>query len=401
MRDIKKLLSLLLALCMLFALSACRSADTADNNGSGSQNNQQADDSDDGGAGDTGEGSGNFKIAIVTGTLQDGEEEYAAAQRMQEQYPDIVVTACYPDNYATEPDTLIATYTALAADPDVKAIISVQAVAGTAAAYERVRETRDDIMFLAGAAVDAPDVIADLATYVLSITVPEAWLAKAQTAVEMGAEAIIYYSFPRHQSNVAVSGGRALMEEYCAEQGIEFVYVTTPDSQSEAGIYGVQQFVAEDVPRQIATYGPNTAFINTNCFQTEAAIQGVLDGGAIYAPCCCYSPLHKYPSAMGIDMSDHPGDVDYCMEQIQAVVDEYGMNGRVASASTSPYQAFVKGMTEYAIQVLSGETNGNADDEAFTACIMEAAGEVELINYEYDGTTYENYFGMIPGIEIY
>ena len=110
----KRLVTLLLALVMVFSLVAC------------------------GGSGEEA-ASSDYKIGIITGTVSQGEEEYQAAQNLKAKYGDKVVTATYPDNFSTETEQTIATVTNMAADPDVKAIVFVQAVPGAAAAINKAK----------------------------------------------------------------------------------------------------------------------------------------------------------------------------------------------------------------------------------------------------------------------
>src|SRR5699024_5884066 len=95
------------------------------------------------------EEAANWKIAIMTGTTSQGEEEFRAAEALKEQYPDNVITDTYPDQFMAEQETTIAKLTAFAADPDVKAIVMCQAVPGATPAFNAIRETgRDDILFI-------------------------------------------------------------------------------------------------------------------------------------------------------------------------------------------------------------------------------------------------------------
>jgi len=50
---------------------------------------------------------GGYKIAILTGTTSQGEEEYRAAERLAVEYPDVVITDTYPDNFSSEVETTI------------------------------------------------------------------------------------------------------------------------------------------------------------------------------------------------------------------------------------------------------------------------------------------------------
>lgn len=85
----KRLVTLLLALVMVFSLTAC--------------------------GGKTAEAGSDYKIGIVTGTVSQDEEEYQAAQNLKAKYGDKVVTATYPDNFSTETEQTIATVTNMAA----------------------------------------------------------------------------------------------------------------------------------------------------------------------------------------------------------------------------------------------------------------------------------------------
>ena len=93
----------------------------------------------------------NWKIAILTGTASQGEEEIRAAERAIATYgADHVVHDTYPDAFASETETTISKLVAFAADPDVKAIVMCQAVPGAKAGFDKVREMRPDILQIAG-----------------------------------------------------------------------------------------------------------------------------------------------------------------------------------------------------------------------------------------------------------
>lgn len=60
-----------------------------------------------------------YKIAILTGTTTQGEEEYYAARALMEKYPGVVVHDTYPDNFSSEVETTISKLIAFANDPAV------------------------------------------------------------------------------------------------------------------------------------------------------------------------------------------------------------------------------------------------------------------------------------------
>ena len=125
----KKLISMLLVLVMALGLVACSSSTSTD------------DKKDD-------EAKVDYKIGIVTGTVSQGEEEYQMAQDLKAKYGDMIVTATYPDNFDKETEQTIQVLTTMASDPKVKVIVFVQAVPGATAAINKVKETRDDILFI-------------------------------------------------------------------------------------------------------------------------------------------------------------------------------------------------------------------------------------------------------------
>ena len=317
---------------------------------------------------------GEFKIGVITGTASQGDEEITQANKMKEKYGDMIVTSTYPDNFTTETETLISNAVAMASDPDVKAIVWCQAVPGTAAAIDKVRETRPDMIFIAGTPGEDPGVINPKADIVLQVDEPGCGVVIPPQAKAQGAKTLIHYSFPRHMSYALIVARHENLKKYCAENGIELVDVTAPDPTGDSGITGAQQFILEDVPRQIEKYGKDTVFFTTNCGMQEPLIRSVFENGAIYTLQCCPSPFHAFPAALNIDMSGHEADVTYMMEQLQAKVDEYEMNGRVSTWGVPCNMLFVNAGVEYAKKVLEGETNGVVlDEEVLKSTIQECA----------------------------
>lgn len=376
----KRFLSLTLAAAMVMSLAGCRSAEPAATTAAPASEATTAAPAD----GEKKEGvseaetasAEDFKIGIITGTASQGDEEITQANKMKEKYGDMVVTSTYPDNFTTETETLISNAVAMASDPAVKAIVWCQAVPGTAAAIDKVRETRPDMIFIAGTPGEDPGVINPKADIVLQVDEPGCGTVIPPQAKAQGAKTLIHYSFPRHMSYALIVARHENLKKYCAENGIELVDVTAPDPTGDSGITGAQQFILEDVPRQIEKYGKDTVFFTTNCGMQEPLIRSVFENGAIYSLQCCPSPFHAFPAALNIDMSGHEADVTYMMEQLQAKVDEYGMNGRVSTWGVPCNMLFVNAGVEYAKKVLEGETNGEVlDEEVLKATIQECAKE--------------------------
>ena len=340
-----------------------------------------------------------FKIGIVTGTVSQGEEEFRAAENAIAKYGDSIKHVTYPDKFSQEQETTIAQITSLASDPEVKAIIICQAVPGTSAAIDKIKEERDDILFIAGVPHEDPATISARADIVLETDNLTRGRTIVELAKELGAETFIHYSFPRHMSMELLAQRRDIMKQTCEELGIEFVELDAPDPTGDAGIPGAQQFMIEDVPRQVEKYGTNTAFFNTNCGMQEPLIKSVLETGAIYPEQCCPSPYHAYPGALGIEIpEDKAGDVSYMLEQIHAKIEEAGASGRFATWKVSANMAMIDAAVQYAIDYGNGQVD-KFDKDHMIKRLKEVTGDDELIVNELE--TNPNFLMFVATSEIF
>ena len=403
----KRLLSLTLAAAMTLSLAGCRGNATADTTAAAdtaattaaAETTPAAGDQETEATAETEAPAANFKIGIITGTASQGDEEITQAGKMKEKYGDMIVTSTYPDNFTTETETVISNTVAMASDPDVKAIIWCQAIPGTAAAIDKVRETRPDMIFIVGTPGEDPGVINPKADIVLQVDEPGCGIVLPPQAAKQGAKTMIHYSFPRHMSYALIVARHENFKKYCAENNIELVDVTAPDPTGDSGITGAQQFILEDVPRQIEKYGKDTVFFTTNCGMQEPLIRSVFENGAIYSLQCCPSPFHAFPAALNIDMAGHEADVNYMMEQLQAKVTEYNMGGRVSTWGVPCNMLFISAGVEYAKKVLEGQTSGTLDEQVLRDTIQDCAEEFTpdakmTIDYYVDdnGNAKENHF---------
>ncbi len=357
----KKILAMLLAGVMLFSLCACNNTDKDD--------------------------EANFKIGIITGTVSQGEEEYQAAQDMKAKYGDMIVTATYPDDFSSETEQTIATVTNMAADPDVKAIVFVQAVPGATAAIKKVKETRDDVLFITGVCAEDPAVIAAEAD--ICMLVDEIQMGKTiiDQAKAMGAKTFVHISFERHLGYATISARQALFKENCAANGIEYVEATAPDPTGDAGVTGAQAWVTENISKYVDQYGKDTAFFCTNCSMQVPLIQQCAELGAIYPQQCCPSPYHGYPSAFNIETKGHEGDVPYVLEEIKKAVAAKGNTGRMSTWEVPVNMVMIEAGVEYAIKWCKGDITDRCDEAALLAEIRKIAGDAATLTHYSDDTT--------------
>ncbi len=340
--------------------------------------------------------SDDWKIGIMTGTVTQNEEEFRMAEQMQARYgADRILISTYPDRFMQEQETTITNMLEMASDPAVKAIVMVQAVPGTVAAVDKVREIRPDMFFVLGAPQEDPDIITQKGDIILNTDDLGRGAQIAEHAYNMGAEVLVHYSFPRHMSIEFLAQRRQLMKDRAEELGILFVDEDAPDPTGDAGTPGTQQFIMEDVPRKIEQYGPNTAVFGTNCAMQEPLIRQSVEYGGIYPVQCCPSPYHAMPAALGIEVpEEHKGDVVWILQQINEKVCDSGAAGRVATWPAPVNMMFIQAGVEYAIDWINGDITERVDQAALVDIMegileeMGVSGSVQLTPYE--GT--DNYF---------
>ncbi|MGN1006257.1 MAG: DUF3798 domain-containing protein [Aristaeellaceae bacterium] len=343
------------------------------------------------------EETASYKIAILTGTTSQGEEEFTAASKLLEEYPDKVVTDTYPDNFSSEVETTISKLIAFASDPEVKAIIFVQAVQGAVSAFTQIKDSlgRDDILLIAGVPAEDPADISAAADIVLAVDEIGCGYQVADKAAEWGCDVIVHYSFARHLSYETIVAKRDAMKMTAETYGIEFVERDCPDPTGDAGMSGAQAAVLEDVPKVMQEYaGKKVCFYCTNCGIQVALQQAVLAAGddAYYALPCCPSPFHGYQEAFGLDATY--GDIEGAIVNLANFLDENGATGRFSTWAIPVNMSMINASYEYACAYAEGKLEGKVDEAFLTECFSTAAGsEATLGKYtDATGTVQENYY---------
>lgn len=343
---------------------------------------------------------GNGKVAIVTNTLSQNEEEYRSAQEMVKKYgEEKIVHVLWPDNFMAEQEQMVSIVAKIAADPDIKALIINQAVPGTNAAVDKLLETRDDMFIVYSTPQENPPDVSSRADLILQPDELKMGDNIPVQAQKLGAKTFVHYSFPRHMSQVLLSARRELMKTKCAELGIEFVDATAPDPTGDSGVTGAQQFILEDVPKMVAQYGKDTAFFSTNCSMQIPLIKACVDAGAIYPQPCCPSPYHGYPTALGIESGDYSEDsLQHVIDETTRILEEKGVLGRFSTWPVPVAMMNTVASTEYAIKWMAGEIadKDTLDLAVLEQCMADYAG-VAVVTSPYAETangntvTYDNY----------
>lgn len=341
----------------------------------------------------------NWKIAVLTGTVSQGEEEFRAAEKAVETYgADHVITATYPDNFMSEMETTVSTLVSFASDPDVKAIVMCQAVPGAKAGFDKIREMgRDDILLIAGTPQEDPDVIAAAADIVMYADEVAQGDTIMETCDKWGIDVLIHYSFPRHMAMELIAGRHELLQKNADALGIELVDVTAPDPTAEAGLSASQQFILEDVPQQLKKYeGKKVAFFTTNCGMQPSLQAACLDEpNAYYTQPCCPSPYHGFPATLGLELAVG-GDDEEALHQIALKLQEHDAVGRYSTWASPVAMTVIEIGCEYAKGYIDGTITSRNDGAKLAEMFNEKIEGAKVANYtDVKGNTLDNYYTIL------
>jgi len=364
------------------------------------------------------------KIAILTHDLGQNEEVYHSAEAYVEKYgEDKIVHRIWPVNFYTEYEKMLAPLLEIAADPDVKAVIINQELMD-GAAVDRLLEARPDVFVAFCQPVDYPADAASKAHLSVGVNEPLRGERIVAQAKAMGAKTFVHYSYPRHLEDRNVYQMRDIMMEACKREGLAFVDLAAPDPAGDGGIAGAQMFILDDVPKQVAQWGRETAFFSTDCVMHIPLIIRAAQEGAVYPQSACPSPHHDFAQAFGVEAHIYDGRYGYIsdyqgywvdrgslrptgevLEEMRTRIRLRGAGGRLATWPSPTGPLFTVACTEYAIKWTNGEVpkeKGNIDYAAFEQIcedyIYEISGErlgVEIHPLSLNGRAYNNYLLLV------
>ncbi len=342
---------------------------------------------------------GNWKIAVLTGTVSQGEEEFRAAEKAVATWgADHIVVDTYPDNFMSEMETTVSKLVAFASDPDVKAIVMCQAVPGAKAGFDKIREMgRNDILLIAGTPQEDPEVISAASDIVMYADEAAQGDTIMETAAKWGIDVFIHYSFPRHMAMELIVARHKLLQKNAEALGIEMVDVTAPDPTAEAGLSASQQFILEDVPKQLKKYeGKKVAFFTTNCGMQPSLQTACLDEpNAYYVQPCCPSPYHAFPATLGLELKIGDDDQE-ALRQIAAKLAEHNAVGRFSTWPSPVAMTIIEVGVEYAKGYIDGsitERNDMAKLAEMFETKIPGAKFSKYVNAE--GKTFDNYYTVL------
>ena len=340
------------------------------------------------------------KIAVVTSPVTVSEDDFRSAEQLVAKYsPEKIVHFVWPVNFLADKEHVMDTVADMAMDKEIKALIFNQALLGTNAAVDKLREIRDDVFIVYCSAHEIVDEVVKRANLILAVDDAGTGITMVKQARKQGAKVFVHYSFPRHMSIQRLKNRREMIQQECVKGNIQFIDVTIPDPSGEAGFTGAEQFIINNAKELVDRYGDEIAFFCTNCSLQVPLIRTVVNCHAIYPQPCCPSPFHGFPEALGIETNGGQADLNHVISAASIIAAEKNMADRLSTWPVSSHMMFTNVGAEYAIKWINGEVpidriDSDVLEDCTKAYVKEVVGEgveVTMESYLEHGTTYDNY----------
>ncbi|MDO8963287.1 MAG: DUF3798 domain-containing protein [Coriobacteriia bacterium] len=331
-----------------------------------------------------------YKIGVVSPAFSASEDEYRGGEKVVAKYGKQIKHLVLPEDFTAEQETAMSQIEGLAADPQVKAIVIAAGYTGILPAIQKIKEQRPDMKVITAPIWDDPDQMAKYIDLALDTDAVKRGINIVDKSQKMGAKTLIHYSFQSHMAKELLAQRRDVMKAEAEKRGMKFVFIMTPDPNTEAD-GAMQQFLKEDLPKQFAKYGKDTAVFGSNCGMQDVIIAEVMKAKAIMPEQCCPTPTQGYPAALGIEVPAKGLDTAALNEQIKAKVAEGGNAGRM---STWPIPLGVF-FPEYGVEVAKAMVEDGFDgkDPAKLAAMAEKVAGVPVSFDKYMGK--DNYYMII------
>ena len=311
-----------------------------------------------------------FRIALVTPSDHQGEESLSGVRTVIERYGSVedgglIKHLVFPDNFIVRLEQTIDLIASAADDPEVKVVVVIEGVPGTAEAFAKMRAKRQDLILLVAESHEDVATIAETADLVVNSDFISRGYLMAWSAREMGAKSLVHVSFPRHMVDQSLARRRAIMEVAAGDLGLEFYTVTVPDPADDAGVAAAREHIAESFPAWLESYGADTAFVTTSDGLAPVIIQGVVEHGGYFVEADESSPTLGYPEVLGVDPTPMGSDWPKLLEALSEAAVAKGAGGRLGTWTASLHYAHLTSLVE--IGRLAATGAGSVHDDALLA----------------------------------
>ncbi len=403
---LKKVLALALSVTMITSLVGCSSADIAESSdtGASSEETDIAEETDGDAVSEevseTVERPLNptgTKVGVLCSPLSWGEENYRMTEKCIEIFgEDRIELSTLPED--ADVQTIVSLATNMANEEEIGAIVINEAVPGSIAASDAIKEVNPEILVIMVNPSEEPPEVSASADLAVMTVFDELTIAAAEQAAEKGCEVMVL-EVPVDQLGMERAQNRiAAAQEKCEELGIECVVNSLPSESDANSRPSMIQAAKEDIYNKLDEYGDNVGFISFSSFCATAIFTALCDEGRGYlvgtpdpGP---FGP--GFMDAFNITADeDHVLDMEWTNKAIADALEEKGMSGHFCNWEIPYFSTMMYGSIAYSLAYLDGEENTVDIDTwakyAAESFDLEIGIQFEYFAYELDGTTYDNF----------
>lgn len=220
------------------------------------------------------------KVAVMVAPEEQNPEFYYAAKMLSAKYPDNIIFKEYADSrvlVAGNPE-IITLSAEVAAQNDVSAIIYAGATQFTANAIIAAKEQNNDIITVAIEPERNFPSVEEKANLVITADWGKYADEIVANAKKRGAEYFLCFSFEAHMSsNPIYTLLKSELTKKCEENGIEFIYDNSYDTNNAGGMETARLYIREAVSRHCsAELNGEVSTDNVVLFSTDSSVQSTL-----------------------------------------------------------------------------------------------------------------------------
>jgi len=396
-----RIISVILAVCLLLALGSCRAGDLT--NGP-DQSAQAPTGIDEPTPTPTPEPSPEppedeqpWKVAIFT-SIANNEPEYATALNAVEQYEGRIVLKSidfysYTNTDPPEDETVLSEMQQFIEDPEIGALIFIDAgnLDAPIALLKGIMEVRPDISYTyincwpdLHYSYRTDNALMEKVDIALSIDLVETAKKAVNQANVLGAEMCVDYAywfgeFESHRffdedTPWVLPEVRDAIREECEKLGMEHLISPWGDRLALTSDWPMS-----DIITKLNIYGKNICIFSNRCMYQFFIYMGVFGYGEMIVQLCHPGLFHAdyyqnvgYPLGQIKDNENHFGDLEWTLENAKAVIEEFDYSGRFATWRVPFSMAATVAAVEYATGYLDGAIESPSDYAAMKGCFARA-----------------------------
>ncbi len=311
------------------------------------------------------------KVAVIVAEKSQYPEDYMAAKKLEEQYPDNVVVRDYADSrvLVAGDAEIITVSEELAGDKSIGALVFARATQFTLTAIRKAKEINPDLYTVAVEPESGMDLVGEAA----DLVIVSDWKKYANdiisTAVKMGAEYFVMFSYERQVAgNPLYAQMKKTLADECYSKSINYVYESIQDPNYAGGPESSRFSVKKSVVSLFDSKkikGNNIALFSPDSSVQTTLVEECRDRDLIYV-------MPSFPTAYNgvCEVFDAPVPEDFTdfktfKASLASKVYESGNSGKFALYCASFSSILLKGAVYSAFDLIAGKSDiNNVSDNA-------------------------------------